>query len=256
MTMIHNKKEETMTMNNIIRLKETDSTNKYINNLLDTKNVDELTTVTAEFQTAGRGQRGNTWSSKAGENLLFSTVLRPTFIKAKEQFIISQAVSVAIIEVLSIYADGFSIKWPNDIYWHDKKIAGILIENILTDDSIARCIIGVGMNVNQQSFNQDIPNPISLRLITNKQEDKWRLLDSVIERLRHYYNSVKEGNTEEIASKYFQYLFRKSGFYKYQDASGVFEAEISEIDNDGKLTLRDRQGNSKSYLFKEVEYIL
>ena len=114
----------------LIALDETDSTNRYISQLCNElqESVAELTTVTAEFQTAGKGQRGNTWEAERGKNLLFSFVLYPTFLEARRQFILSQIVSLSIKEELDRWSDEITIKWPNDIYWRDKKICGILID--------------------------------------------------------------------------------------------------------------------------------
>ena len=148
----------------LVALDETASTNQYLSQLCNQlqESVAELTTVTAEFQTAGKGQRGNTWEAEEGKNLLFSFVLYPSFLEARRQFILSQIVSLAIKEELSRWSDEITIKWPNDIYWKDKKICGILIENDLSGHHIRRSIAGIGININQEVFNSDAPNPVSL----------------------------------------------------------------------------------------------
>ena len=145
----------------LIVLDETDSTNRYISQLCNNpqKAVAELTTVSAEFQTAGKGQRGNSWEAEKEKNLLFSFVLYPTFLEARCQFILSQIISLSIKEELDRWSDEITIKWPNDIYWRDKKICGILIENDLSGHFIGRCISGVGININQKEFHSDAPNP-------------------------------------------------------------------------------------------------
>ena len=141
----------------LIALDETDSTNRYISQLCNElqESVAKLTTVTAEFQTAGKGQRGNTWEAERGKNLLFSFVLYPTFLEARRQFILSQIVSLSIKEELDRWSDEITIKWPNDIYWRDKKICGILIENDLSGHFIGRCISGVGININQKELSEE-----------------------------------------------------------------------------------------------------
>ena len=151
----------------LVALDETASTNQYLSQLCNQlqESVAELTTVTAEFQTAGKGQRGNTWEAEEGKNLLFSFVLYPSFLEARRQFILSQIVSLAIKEELSRWSDEITIKWPNDIYWKDKKICGILIENDLSGHHIRRSIAGIGININQEVFNSDAPNPFSLKQI-------------------------------------------------------------------------------------------
>lgn len=162
----------------LVALDETASTNQYLSQLCNQlqESVAELTTVTAEFQTAGKGQRGNTWEAEEGKNLLFSFVLYPSFLEARRQFILSQIVSLAIKEELSRWSDEITIKWPNDIYWKDKKICGILIENDLSGHHIRRSIAGIGININQEVFNSDAPNPVSLKQITGKEHDRYEIL--------------------------------------------------------------------------------
>ena len=128
----------------LIHISETNSTNSYLQTLCaKQQGVAAFTTVVADFQTSGRGQRGNSWESEPKKNLLFSFVLFPDFLEARRQFLISQIVSLAIKEELDSYADDFSIKWPNDIYWKDKKICGMLIENDLMGRNISQSISGI-----------------------------------------------------------------------------------------------------------------
>ena len=136
----------------LIHISETNSTNNYLQSLCSKQKVEELTVVVADFQTSGRGQRGNSWESDSGKNLLFSIVIFPEFLEARRQFLISQIISLAIKEELDTYTTDISIKWPNDIYWHDKKIAGILIENVLSGSTFSRAIIGMGLNINQKNL--------------------------------------------------------------------------------------------------------
>ena len=146
----------------IERIKETTSTNTYLAQLCKENKAKEYHTVIAEHQTAGRGQRGNTWESEAGKNLTFSTVLYPTALEVKNQFYLSMIASFSVIYALENYTDGFSIKWPNDIYWKNKKIGGILIENELEGGYIVQSIIGIGLNINQKELHSSAPHPDSL----------------------------------------------------------------------------------------------
>ena len=166
----------------IIDLEETDSTNRYLSDLCDNTPTApiEYTTVTARFQTSGKGQRGNSWESEAGQNLLFSTVLYPRFVEARRQFVLSQIVSLAVKEELDTYTEGISIKWPNDIYWHEKKICGMLIENVLEGNRIGRCIPGIGINLNQTIFRSPAPNPVSLKQITGRDYDAPTVLNGFL----------------------------------------------------------------------------
>ena len=174
----------------LIVLDETDSTNRYISQLCNElqESVAELTTVTAEFQTAGKGQRGNTWEAERGKNLLFSFVLYPTFLEARRQFILSQIVSLSIKEELDRWSDEITIKWPNDIYWRDKKICGILIENDLSGHFIGRSISGIGININQNEFHSDAPNPVSLKQITGQEHDRYEILSHMLKRVQRFAN--------------------------------------------------------------------
>ena len=145
-----------------IRLDETESTNSYLKKVVKEERPEEGTLVIADFQTGGRGQMGNSWFSSKGDNLLFSLLVYPAQVKANEQFIISRIASLAIKNTLDLFIDDIRIKWPNDIYWQDKKIAGILIENDLQGDVIDNSVIGIGLNINQEKFPAELPNLVSL----------------------------------------------------------------------------------------------
>ena len=241
------------------RLEETTSTNDYLAGLCKEGKAREFYTVTAERQTAGKGQRGNHWEAETGKNLLCSIVLYPTVLQAKEQFILSMLSAIAAIDTLTYYTDGFSIKWPNDIYWHDRKIGGILIENELEGEYITQSIIGFGLNVNQVEFHSDAPNPVSLKQILgrdiNREELFGKLLHSVVAGYKGIENNDKDV-LEAICDLYLQYFYRRTGFHRYRDADGEFSAEFHKLDADGRLTLKDEQGNLRSYWFKEIEFVL
>ncbi len=238
-----------------IHMEETDSTSLCLARLCTEQEVREMTVVTADHQTAGRGQRGNSWESGEGENLLFSTVLYPTFLSAKEQFRLSQVISLAVKETLDVYAEDFSVKWPNDIFWKEKKICGMLLENDLTGIQINRCIAGIGININQEEFHSPAPNPVSLRQITGKKEDLSDVLKQVMERIGMYYELLKSGKGEWIDARYQRSLFRNTGFHDFQDQQGIFTAMVTGIEPGGRLILTDDTGRERRYAFKEVSYL-
>ena len=238
----------------LICLSETDSTNNYLNDLSNKETLAEFTTVITDFQTSGKGQRGNSWESQRGENLLFSTILYPGFLDIRKQFLLSQLISLSIKDELESITDGFSIKWPNDIYWKNKKICGILIENDLLGDRWAKSIAGIGINVNQEEFQSNAPNPVSLQQIMRKKFDKMLLLKNLISRAKSYYELLKQNNIETITTNYHQSLFRKDGFHPYKDCNGCFMARIDCIMPEGTLILEDDKGLKRSYAFKEVKY--
>ena len=235
---------------------ELDSTNVYLRELKQEETLPEFTYVTADFQRAGKGQRGNTWESEAHSNLMFSVLLRPESLPMKQHFILSELVSIALLKTLSQYSSHFSIKWPNDMYWKDYKVAGILIENDIEGTSIKESVIGIGLNVNQKEFMSDAPNPISLFQILHKEIDRSDLLQEFHQNLCTEYEKLESGRLEEIASEYQSSLYRLDDYYTYCDKDGEFEAQIHRVSDDGTLYLVDEAGKLRHYLFKEVKYIL
>ena len=237
-----------------IFLPETTSTNTYLAGLCDRMPQPELTSVYSPYQTSGRGQRGNSWESEPGMNLLFSFVVYPTFLEAGHQFSLSQITALALTNMLSGYTEGIRIKWPNDIYWKDKKLCGTLIENDLTGTSISRSISGTGINLNQKRFVSDAPNPVSLTQITGQTYEPTVILHQVMQRVSWYYRLLQDGHTAEIARRYKQMLYRKEGFHPYRDQAGKFLARFRDIEPSGRLVLEDTNGQCRKYLFKEVAF--
>lgn len=251
-----------MLSDKIIHISSCDSTNTSIAQLNTEKalrdgiGLPEGTILRADFQSAGKGQRGNSWESEDGKNLLFSLLLTPSFIKANQQFYISQAVALGITKALNKYTNGISIKWPNDIYWENEKICGILIENVLEGSSIGRSICGIGININQTSFRSNAPNPISLRQITEKEYNLDILLNEIADNIMYFYALLKEDQTEIIRQTYRNNLFRKEGFHLFNDGNSDFKAKIKNIEESGILILESENGIDKRFAFKEVRYIL
>ncbi len=247
-----------MTTYRLIALDETHSTNQYIQELCQQEMLQEGAVVSANYQLAGKGQRGNGWEAERGMNLTFSLLLRPTHLHAAHQFVLSQMVSLALVEVLSSYAKGFCIKWPNDIYWHDSKIAGILIENELYGSTIGQCVVGIGLNVNQAHFYSDAPNPVSLRQIVGVELDRAVLLDAILNRILALYNAYREGEMSEtaLAESYHTVLYRNTGYHRYESEGSMFEAAILRVEPDGYLVLTTREGEELRFAFKEVGFVL
>ena len=240
----------------LIHLEETDSTNHFLIALCNEKTPEELTTAVARFQTAGKGQRGNSWEAEKDKNLLFSFVLYPVFLEARKQFLLSQITSLAVKETLDLYIKDVSIKWPNDVYWKDKKICGMLIENNLEGMYINQSIAGIGININQEKFHSPAPNPVSMKQITHREYDRLEILAQILQRVKEYYTLLKEGETELIIRRYQEALFRREGIHLYRDSTGIFKAKIVKVEADGHLVLQDETDKIRRYVFKEVQYIL
>lgn len=232
----------------IIHIEETDSTNRW----LKENGKGEMVAV-ADYQTAGKGCGTNTWESERGKNLTFSLLIHPTEIHASRQFLISEAVSVALCTMLANHFDSpapLSIKWPNDIYYGDRKICGILIENMLQGSTIKDSIIGIGINVNQEIFRSDAPNPVSMYQILGCKTDRETLLQEFLDQLSIAFES------KDTPLTYRRMLFRRDGYYTYKDAKGPFKAKLLDVLLGGSLVLLDTKGAARYYAFKEVEFVI
>ncbi|MCR4920626.1 MAG: biotin--[acetyl-CoA-carboxylase] ligase [Bacteroidaceae bacterium] len=237
-----------------LSLDATDSTNSYARSLqLDAQ--DRWLLVTTDYQLAGRGAGTNSWESAAGENLLLSLRLRPVSLEACRMFGLSEVLALALSDTVSTYADGFSIKWPNDLYHCDDKVAGMLIENSLSGGWVTDSTLGLGLNVNQMRFESDAPNPASLAQIVGRPLRRETLLDELLEHFAQRMAQMEDGATETLHREYCGRLYRREGFHPYADARGVFSAAIEDVEPDGHLLLRDTEGGLRKYAFKEVSYI-
>ena len=223
------------------------------------------------FQTAGRGQAGNGWESEEGKNLLCSVLIdHGHWSSAISPFYLNVAVSVAVHRLLSqeltTKSKQLTIKWPNDIYWQDKKVAGILIENAIIGNELKYSIAGIGLNVNQTEWLSSAPNPVSLKQITGKDYN----IDEQMETLAHAIKEVLSEPEEEVWNDYKAHLYRKDGFWPFVErevsiaptmnadrkTEGVFLAKIENVRADGEIVLQDQQGNVRKYHFKQVRYVL
>ena len=245
-------------MPHYIKVSQTASTNTYLSRLAAT--LPGGTVIYTPCQTAGRGQKGNSWESEDGKNLTFSMLIKRPPVKARDQFYLSEAASIAVVEALAAEAgDGFSVKWPNDVYWQDKKICGMLIENSLDGADIATSIIGIGININQERFLSDAPNPVSLTLITGREHDLMALLKRVCARIEQLVDGLDDDNARaNLHQRYMAALYRNDGaMHPYEDAKGCrFMATVAGIAPDGTLTLLHDDGTRHDYLFKEVRHII
>ena len=250
------------------------------------------TFIVAEYQSAGRGQRGNRWNSSAGKNLTFSLLLCPEFLRAEHQFYISKIISLAICDVLSSFGLTPKIKWPNDIYVGDKKITGILIENDITGKNISRSIIGVGLNVNQTEFSSDLPNPTSLAIETGLELKREEVLRRIIISVSKRYEELLKSHYSTLDDDYMHILYRLNEPHYYYDAlegrkilgiirdvkpSGELAVEhlpeesrmdreetetsecsdnISDSDKNKRTVFLSDGPNIHYYLFKEIEFLI
>lgn len=235
-------------------IKRTNSTNTLLQELIVQGNPQDY--IYAGYQTAGRGQTGNGWESEADKNLLCSILLPAR----KNLFELNIIVAVAVQRMLG---EDFTIKWPNDIYWQDKKVAGILIENALIGNEVKYSIAGIGLNVNQTEWQSNAPNPVSLKQIYGT--------DFVVEELmQKLYAEVQHALQEDVREYYKAHLYRREGYWPFverevntaptmnapSDAQGQFMARIIDVISSGEIVLEDTQGQQRKYHFKQIRYIL
>lgn len=240
----------------VLYIKEVDSTNNYLRHC--TAEAGEMVVAWTDFQTAGRGCGTNTWESEAGKNLTFSMLFCPEGVAAHEQFILSMASAVALKRVLDRYTAKICIKWPNDIYWADRKICGTLIETTLSGKSVKTCIVGTGMNVNQQLFRSDAPNPVSLCQILGHETDREHLLSELVDETILTLEDVYAGHYDDLRSEYRAALYRKGEVHGYRLPDGS-EAQLMlmDVEDDGHLLLTQPDGTGEQrFGFKEIQFII
>lgn len=240
----------------IIVLREVESTNNYASQLILSKAADEGTLVLTQFQKSGRGQAGNRWESEAGKNMLATIILYPQFLFAGKQFMLSKIVSLSLVGFLKNKTDDVSIKWPNDIYVGNKKIAGILVENSIKGSTLFSSLLGIGLNLNQQIFLSDAPNPVSLQQITGVEYDIETVAVEILEIIFEWYRKIETGNFYEVDFAYFSHLFRGGEWAKYSKNGNVFEAKIIGIGEFGQLQLENRDEAVEEFMFKEIEFVI
>lgn len=241
---------------NILFFKNLPSTNSHAVLLLKNNRLQEGTIIYTNFQLAGKGHSGNSWEGEDGKNLLFSIIIYPSFVKPPDQFNISMSFSLGICDFISRFNISSSIKWPNDIYIKNDKIAGILIESTIIADQIDYSIAGIGLNINQEKFISPAPNPVSLRQLTGKTYDIMACLNQLAGDLDKRYKQLIAGNQAEIKKEYVSKLFRQNEWSQFIDSKGPFTGKILTIGDYGRLRIVTRNNESRDYAFKEIEFIL
>ena len=245
----------------IIRLDTADSTNSWV--ISHEKELPQTALVYCNTQTAGRGQRGNSWESAPGKNITASLIFHPKNFPAQDQFAISESIALGIVDFLKKLGVEARIKWPNDIYVEDKKICGILVEHAVVGQNIYRTVAGMGININQTEFVSDAPNPVSLKQLTGKHYDIAEMVEKLAGELQRNITSLQDleefRKGEGYHSAFLDSLWRNDGnFHPFFDrkANEEIYAKIYEVAPSGVLTLRARSGENREYYFKEVEFLL
>lgn len=237
----------------IIKLDAIDSTNSYLRQLSAKEPVEDYTVVVANYQTHGRGQMGTQWTSQDSKNLMISVFKDTSFVNIEHNFLVSMVVSLSIFKALELLQiKKLKIKWPNDILAGNKKIAGILIENVIKQNQLQASIIGVGMNVNQTEFSE-LPSASSLRLITGKVFDLDEILHGILKQLKVYFKLLKVGRIELLKIEYEEYLFRNNKPSSFLNVEGhMFTGIISGISDSGNLKVKMEDHIIREFDLKDI----
>ncbi|NME66356.1 biotin--[acetyl-CoA-carboxylase] ligase [Flammeovirga aprica] len=245
----------------VIYMPSCHSTNDHVGTLLSQdKNLKEGTIVLTPEQTKGRGQRGNTWESNPNENITASFLLRPQFITARNQFQLNVAISLGVFDTIHHLApSGTKIKWPNDILVKNKKVGGILIENFIVGQNISHSIIGIGLNINQESFVGDFP-ATSLFMESNKKFQVPRVIETLLENIENRYLMLKNEGYDRLRQEYYSHLFwyHETGSFQEILPNGeinIFEGQILGVNENGCLSIGDESGKIRHFGFKEVKHL-
>lgn len=240
----------------ILQLPEVDSTNSWLARNIGILEGDCF--VYALSQTAGRGQRGNSWEAEPGMNLTASALLHPEGVEPREQFVISEAVALAVVDLLRDLDVVAMVKWPNDIYAGERKICGILIEHAVMPDRIIHSVAGVGININQTLFLSDAPNPVSVRQLTGKGHDIPSVAAMLSDRLEHRIIGMRN-DPDAVHLEFLRLLWRGDGeFYPFLDRlrGERIMARIKNVAKNGVLSVETESGECRSFAFKEIEFLL
>lgn len=234
--------------------KEIVSTSAYLKANIDKYRHGDV--ISTDFQSAGYGQKGNHWESEKEANALFSIKMEPVRIAPTNGFMLTEIVTLGILDALN--HEKIMIKWPNDIYINDHKLAGILIEATMSATSFMAAVIGIGLNLNQTHFLSDAPNPISMRQITGKRYNTSETIEQVCTAiLERYEKHADEERYDNLHKEYLSHLYRFEEWHKYQLPTGkVFEARIVDVNRNGLLVLEENNGHKSSYEFKTIKYLL
>ncbi len=236
-------------------LHETESTNSFLHEQLMSENLPEGSVVTADYQTKGRGQRGSSWQSEAGKNLLMSIVVYPDFLKASEAFVLSKCIALATCDLLADYSNQVRIKWPNDILIEGKKVAGILIENILRGADIYATIAGIGINFNQQVFEVGLNSATSVFINSGVKADTQINAVKLHENIEVYYQMLQQKKIEEIDRLYLTHLYKLNETALFKDADGPFQGKIKGLSPMGLLIVERENGEKHLYDVKEISLV-
>ena len=239
---------------NLIFMPECNSTNTLAQQLCQQPAISDGTLIITDNQTAGRGQRGNSWEGEVGQNFTMSLILKCGFLQAQEQFYLNIAISLGILDYLrSRSQTDIQIKWPNDILMNERKVCGILIENTLQGTTISHSIVGIGLNINQTTFSSDRAS--SLKKVTNRTYVLSDELEDLLLSLEKFYLQLRQQKMKDLLDAYYQNLFWFGKEKKFRSSGKEWNGRITGVDHAGRLVLKTDEGD-QVFGLKEIEFVL
>ena len=241
-----------------IELPSVDSTNNYALEQIHANLAQPGTCYFAHEQTSGKGQRGKSWATEKGMNIILSIVLKPDFLKPFQQFQLSASVAVASRQFFSHYGhQDLKIKWPNDIYWQDQKLGGILIENIIASKPKGGnwdwAVVGIGININQANFAEELKNPVSLKQITGKSFDQIKMAKELCNSIDQFYKMLMNNEASAILVVYNRNLYKRDQLVRLKKGNRIFSANIKEVTPTGQLVVQ--HSIEEQFNFGEIEWL-
>ena len=241
----------------LIELQKADSTNEFAADLLKTRDIPEGTVIWALEQFAGKGQGNNTWESEPGKNLTFTLVLHPAFLLPARQFLLNEAITLGIIDFTRslLTAEKIQIKWPNDIYAGNRKLGGILINNIISGTNFETSMVGIGLNVNQVDFPSTLPNPVSLAMLANQEFELKQVLSGLCHSILIRYHQLQKEEVKNIYDDSCRSLMGFESWEDYRIGEEKMTGKITGVTDSGKLMVQTRQGKGMEFDHHEIEFI-
>lgn len=240
---------------NFIHLEQVSSTNDYAAELIKSRRANHLMSIRTDFQSAGKGQKGSSWESEKGKNLLVTIILLPEKLEAARAFYISTVTALAITDPFLPEIPELHIKWPNDIYFRFRKLGGILIENTIGDNKVFSSLVGIGLNINQTNFPAQLPNPVSLALITGKEWQIDFVFRQIYESFVSRFSMLEKGMLSELMQDYHSRLLGYNKVLHYKTADRCFDARLISVLESGEIVLEHSDGTREKYGFKEVSLL-
>ncbi len=232
-----------------------DSSNNYAMRQIQAQMAEHGTVYFAHYQTNGKGQRGKNWNAQPGDNITFSCVLVPDTLSIDNKFVISACIALACYDLCTaLVKDNISIKWPNDIYWKDRKAGGILIENVLQGKDWKYAVAGIGLNINQTLFSDEIFNPVSIKQITGKDYDPITLAKELCQYLNVRWSMMLNGKQNQLIQEYIGHLYKLNEMTTFKVDDTCFTAKVRGVNKQGELIIDN--GKESAIPHGTVEWVL